>query len=362
VGGLVLIPGLLLISGAAPPGAADPATTAPAAIAATAAKAHCRKPHLTWSKASGGATQFGWLLEPGPNGTDHRGALQYVVSAGQVICDSVRLTNPSRHAVTVQLYGADAYNIAADGGFAFTGFNQKPTGVGTWVKLPITRVRVPAGKAADIPIVVQVPANVTPGDTAGGVVARETRVRQGQSVAGMGVGVRAGVGVRVYAQVAGLLHPKLSLTKLTLHLGGGLRSRILGAGTATVSYQVGNTGNVRLSPESSGKLTTRTKTVKLATHQFAELLPGSKPVIVQETVHGLRWGSLIGRVRARVTVTAPGARPVTKEVTAWQTPWLSLIGAGGLVALTAAAGVVGLRRRTPTELEPAAEERDTVGV
>ena len=77
---------------------------------------------------------------------------------------------------------------------------------------------------------------------------------------------------------------------------------------------------------------------------------------------GLGWGSLIGRVHAKVTVSAPGARPVTKEVTAWRTPWLSLIGAGGVIALMTGAGVIGLRRRTPTGLEPTAEERDRVTV
>ena len=149
------------------------------------------------------------------------------------------------------------------------------------------------------------------------------------------MGVRAGVGVRLYARVAGLVHPKLSLTKLTIQLKGGFRSRLFGASSATVSYQVGNVGNVRLSPQSSGKVKTRTKTYKLATHQFAELLPGSRPAVVKEKVTGLRWGSLTGRVRATVTVTAAGAQPITREVTVWQVPWLSLVALASLLLLTA---------------------------
>ena len=107
--------------------------------------------------------------------------------------------------------------------------------------------------------------------------------------------------------MAGLLHPKLSLTKLSLHLEGGFKGSIH-AGSATVSYQVANSGNVRLSPQSTGTLRTRTRTFPLAAHQFNELLPGSKPKVITEQVKGLGWGSLIGRVHAKVTVTAPGAR------------------------------------------------------
>ena len=361
-GGLVLITGLVMISGTAPPGAATAATTiaATTATASTTAAGRCPKPHVSYSKALGESSQFGWLLEPGMRTTQQRNWLQYTVTGGKVICDSVALTNPSKHAITVRLYPADAYNTN-DGGFAFTTFDDKPKGVGTWIQLPVTRVTVPAGRAADIPIVVRVPTDVYPGDMAGGIVAQETKVRQGESVAGASVGVRAGVGVRLYAQVAGLRHPKLSLTKLELHLSGGLKGS-LHAGSATVSYQVGNAGNTLLTPTSTGTLKTRTRSFPLKTQQFGQMLPGGKPVLVTQKVTKLGWGTLIGRVHATVTVSAPGASPVTKEVTAWRTPWLTLIGAGGLVALTAAAGMVGLRRRRTPDLEALTEERDTVGV
>ena len=200
----MLAVGLLLICGIALPGVAlrgdalqgaALSDTAPPG-AATAATAHCPKPHVTYSDAQGETTQFGWLLAPGSNGTNQRDVLQYNVVGGQLICDSVALSNSATHAITVQLYAADAYNIAEGGAFAFTAFKDKPKGVGTWIKLPITRVTVPAGRAANIPIVVRVPTDVTPGDTAGGVVARDTKVRQGESVGNVNVGVRAGVGVR----------------------------------------------------------------------------------------------------------------------------------------------------------------------
>ena len=216
-----------------------------------------------------------------------------------MICDSVALTNPSKHAVTVRLYAADAYNIADGGAFAFTAFKDKPKGVGTWIKLPVTRVTVPAGRAADIPIVVQVPTNVTPGDMAGGVVARDTKVRQGKSVGGVNVGVRAGVGVRLYAQVAGLRHPKLSLTKLNLQLQGGLRSRLVRSrlrDRELPGRQRGQRATLRRSRAARSRRAPGRST--LAKHQFAELLPGSQPVVVTEKVTGTALGQP-DRPRAR---------------------------------------------------------------
>ena len=363
--GLLLVAGLLLISRVAVPEAANaaPADATTTATAAAAAKGRCPKARVRYTEATGGTTQFGWLLQPGPSTTEQRDWLQYNVVPGSLVCDSVTLTNSSKNAVSVQLYPADAYNIADDGGFAFTAFKDKPQGVGTWIRLPVKRVTVPSGRAAVIPIVVRVPAKVSPGDTAGGVVARDTRVQHGQEVDGVDVGVRAGVGVRLYAQVAGIRDPKLSLTKLKLDLPGGFKSWIVGADSATVSYQVGNAGNVRLSPTSKGTVKTRTKTVPLVTHEFPNLLPGSPKIVVKEKVKGLRWGSLTGRVCAKVTVTAEGADPVTREVTVWRVPWLSL--AGGTSLLVVGGGVWYVRRRNripavnlateeaPEALEPA---------
>ena len=360
--GVLLLSGLLLSAGGGSRDVAALMPTTTAATEATAATAatRCPRPRITYSTATGQTTRFGWLLAPGSNGTLRRDALQYNVIGGTVVCDSLSLSNTSKHAITVRLYGADAYNTN-NGGFAFTAYKDKPRGVGTWIRLPFTRVTVPAGAAASIPVVVQVPTNVTPGDAAGGVVAQDTKVRAGKAVAGASVGVRAGVGVRLYASVAGLRHPRLTLTGLKLRLDGGLRSRLLGAPSATVSYQVGNAGNTRLTPRSSGVLQTRTRTYALKSRQFGELLPGSRTAVVTEKVRGPGWRGLLGRVKARVTVTAPGARPVTAEVTAWRTPWLLLAGAGSLIALLTAAGWAGVRHRGTAATAAAPEEREPVG-
>ena len=339
----VVAAGLALIASTALPAAA------PAAALATG---HCPKARITYAKAGGETTQFGWLLAPG--GARDRDALQYNVVGGTVICDSVALSNTSKRPITVRLYSADAYNTN-DGGFAFTAYKDRPRAVGTWIQLPFARVTVPAGKAAEIPIVVRVPMNVTPGDTAGGVVAQDTKVRQGKSVAGARVGVRAGVGVRLYAQVAGLRHPEVTVSKLKLDLDGGMWPRLLGVESATVSYQVTNSGNVFLAPEATGEVTTRTATIALPEHQLGETLPGATAVF-SDPVDGLRWGSLIGRVQVKVTVSAAGAEPVTVVASAWHVPWLSLAALACLLALLVTVVVIRRRRRTAVGDEPAVEE------
>jgi hypothetical protein len=307
----------------------------------------------------GETTQFGWLLAPGSNGTDQRGALRYVVTGGTVICDSVALSNSSQHPISVRLYSADAYNTN-DGGFAFTAFKDRPRGVGTWIALPFGRVTVPAGRSAEIPIVVRVPTNASPGDTAGGVVAQDTKIRQGKSVGGASLGVRAGVGVRLYAQVAGLRKPELTVSKLTLDLPGGLRTALLGADSAKVRYRVTNSGNVILTPEATGQVTTRTATMTLPAHQLDETLPGGTTLIADQ-VHGLRWGSLVGRVQVKVVVTAPGADPVTVVATGWRVPWLSLLVLATLLALGMGILVVRRLRHRPTLEEAPAEVLEPVG-
>ena len=60
----VLVVGLLLTL----PASHCPRRALPGA--ATAATAHCPKPRVTYSKAEGETTQFGWLLAPGSNGTN----------------------------------------------------------------------------------------------------------------------------------------------------------------------------------------------------------------------------------------------------------------------------------------------------
>jgi LPXTG-motif cell wall-anchored protein len=281
------------------------------------------------------------------------------VNPGVRVRDRVVLENRSRQRQTYDIYPADATSV--DGAFALSGADAKQTGVGAWLQVPVRTVVLKPSESRTFAFVLDVPANATPGDRAGGIVALPKATQAVDSSSNVQLQARQGVGVRVYLRVGGPLHPELTASDLTIDLPGGLGNALLGVDSATVGYQVENSGNVTLAPTSEGQVSTLTSTTDLAEHQFGEMLPGSATVVTEQ-VDGLRWGSLFGRVHVKVTVTAEGADPVTVEATAWQVPWLLLLGVALLLALAAGFWVIRRRRRRQetVDVEPAAEEPDLV--
>ena len=277
--------------------------------------------------------------------------------------DRLILENRSEERQTYDLYTADATSV--DGAFVLSGADATPTGVGSWLRLPVRTVVLGPGKSRTITFALAVPANATPGDQAGGVVALPRTTEAAESSSNVKLRARYGVGVRTYVRVGGELQAEVTASDLSIDLSGGFGSAFLGADSATVSYKVANSGNVILAPASTGQVSTRTSTIDIAEHRFGEMLPGSATAVI-EHVDGLRWGSLIGRVHAKITVTAEGADPVTLEASAWRVPWLTIVGlAALLLVVVASIWLVRRRRSTPTEdeptdVEPASEQPDPV--
>jgi hypothetical protein len=176
-----------------------------------------------------------------------------MVARGQVVRDSVVIKNPMKRALTVTLYPADGHNIVNGGAFAFSAANQKPTGAGTWIALAASKVTVPAGEQATVPITIAIPDDANPGQLVGGVVAQDTAVTQTLNESQLHVGVRIGLGVRVYLQVAGALHPALAVDGVHV-TNSGTRSLFIGGGTATLHYAVVNTGNQTLNATSRARV------------------------------------------------------------------------------------------------------------
>ena len=281
------------------------------------------------------------------------------VNPGVRVRDRVVLENRSQRRQTYDIYAADATSVG--GAFALSGVDAAPTDVGRWLQVPARKVVLRPGESRTFAFAVEVPANATPGDHAGGIVALPRATQGADSSSNVQLRARYGVGVRVYVTVNGPLDPGLTVSKLTLDLPGGLGSAFLGADSATVSYQVANSGNVTLAPKSSGQATTPTSTITISDRELGEMLPGSRSVVTEE-VDGLRWGSLIGRVHVRIAVTAPGADPVTVEASGWRVPWLSLLGLALLLVVLTAVWVVRRRRRRREtgDVVPDAEELDPV--
>jgi len=243
------------------------------------------------------ASVDGWTLRPTPEHGQQRDVLQYVVAQNQVIHDSVTLSNPSSKPVSVTLYAADAYNTAQGGAFAFTLPKQKKTGAGTWISIKAGRLTVPARRQANIPITIHVPNRVSPGSVASGVVAQDVKVQQGTSQGDVHVGVRYGLGVRVYLQVVGPTHPGLGVAGVSVDRAGG--STLLGGGHSSVGYTVVNTGNERLDATASAKIVDQFgHTVHtFPKHELQALLPGAK--VQLDDPWKTPWA---GRFRVDVTV------------------------------------------------------------
>lgn len=299
---------------------------------ATAAEDQAQQTAETESESS-----LTWSVQPaGEDGADGRSHWDLEMDPGETVEDAAQLNNFSDEAVTFQVYSHDAIN-SPDGGFTLQPADAEPVDVGAWVALD-EEVTVEAGESATVPFSLTVPPDATPGDHAGGIVASvtsETTDAQGQRVL-----VDNRVGSRIYLRVAGDVNPALEVTNLDVSFD---RSWVpFTTGVATVTYEVHNAGNVRLSGEQAisghGLFGLGDHTVGL--DPVGEVLPGES-VTVTEQVDGILP---LFRVTEEVLVTpeAPETSATVLPIVqaqessqAWALPWAELIILAVLVLLVA---------------------------
>ncbi|MFG2879223.1 WxL protein peptidoglycan domain-containing protein [Streptomyces sp. NPDC048337] len=175
----------------------------------------------------------------------HQGA------AGTTVSDSATILNSSDKDLTFQVFATDAMNTPAGGAFALLPVETKPKDVGAWITLPpetATTVTVPAKGRKDIPFTVKVPADATPGDHVGGIVALNTAVEGIQQEGKVQVGVKRSVGARLYFRVPGPVTPGLSVEDVRVSRSAPLLPWVKDA-RATISYALVNRGNVVVEPK-----------------------------------------------------------------------------------------------------------------
>jgi hypothetical protein len=213
-----------------------------------------------------------WSIQPstakGPTG---KPSFIYTnVTPGSRFKSWVGLTNYSAFPVTFAVYAADGVNTPS-GGFDVLNQGKKSVGVGAWATLAKTEVTVPAGTEDNIPFVIAVPTNATPGDHFGGIVAQVSTSSSGTH--GSKFLLNRRVGTRIYMRVAGQLHPVLSVEHVGIAYHGTINP--VGSGTATVSYTVANTGNVALATPQVISITSLFGTLATVSgHSIFALLPG----------------------------------------------------------------------------------------
>ena len=289
---------------------------------------------------------------------DTRPHFAYTAVPGADIVDYVAVSNYSSAPLSLRIYAGDAFTNQ-DGGFDLTASNAKPRDVGTWVTIANPSVTIAARTRAILPFRLAVPANASPGDHVGGIVASLTITNRGTS--GDQVTVEHRLAERIYLRVPGALRPSLAVSEVHTSFAGPLNP--FGRGEASTSYRITNTGNVRLGAKVAAQFHGLLGSTSAGTRSVAELLPGSSQVFTGS-------GRLLPAFRAstRIAVTpirlaadgeAGSAFTVTRGF--WTLPW-SLLCLLAMAAVTAAvlrrrpARAAGrhskpVARRRPTELE-----------
>lgn len=268
---------------------------------------------------------------------------------GQVLRDSVALSNTSDEAISFAVYPADAYNTANSGQFAIRAASDPQEDVATWVTLGTDAYTVQPGRRVVIPFEVAVPEDAAPGDHVGAIAAMNVNPEGTTESGGVQIDIMRIIGVRLYVNVAGPTDPKLSIDDVSVAtdapaFGFG------GSQSGTVTYTVTNDGNVRLTPTAeasvSGGLGGPDETLRSG--ELAELLPGNSLTVTDE------WEGLpvIGPLTVKVTATGGDEVTASSESVTWIVPWALLV----LLALLLAAVVVVAtwRRRRAREEEPPA--------
>ena len=167
------------------------------------------------------------------------------LASGAAMDTTAIISNHSAEDVTLLTYAVDG-ETTPQGAFALAGQSDARTGVGAWVTLDADSIVVPADSEVELPFRLSVPANVSPGDYAGGLIIQEAPV-QGQTTNSNGdTAVRIDViqrqGMRIYLTVDGEAAQTLSTGNLSWSRSGD---------NITFTQPITNTGNMILHPSAT---------------------------------------------------------------------------------------------------------------
>ncbi|MBO9577417.1 MAG: DUF916 domain-containing protein [Microbacteriaceae bacterium] len=243
--------------------------TAPIVLAALGAVLLCSP--TAWAQDAGAAPNADdlvWTVRPSDNavGTG-RPNFGYRADPGAAVSDSLDVTNRGDTTLTLGVYAADAFTTES-GSIDLLTRDEESIDVATWIELGVDSITVEPQQTVTVPFTLAVPADASPGDHVGGIVTTST----------LGSGafaVERRFGSRVQVRVSGELAPELELSDVAV--GYGTELNPFSASTATLTYAVANTGNVRLDAHPTivvhGPLGMLARTA--AVEDLGELLPGS---------------------------------------------------------------------------------------
>jgi hypothetical protein len=365
--GRLLAGGLLLAAIVAGAAASGPAALASQSSAGGQSSAGAGSAQT----ASGGPTVTWSVIPASATAPDYRSKFNYMnIAPGSTITDHVAVLNRSAQGVAFSIYATDATGTTASNALILMPAAQTPRDIGSWVTFPkgIKRISIviPGGKGIIETFKIAVPRHATPGDHTGGVIASVSFNRT--NAKGQIVREDQRIAVPLELRVTGPLHAGLAVESISTGFHSPLSP--FAGGTASISYTVHNTGNVRLTGSQLVSVTGPLGiSSQLPLKNLPTILPGDSIRFTAQPRGLYPLGPMTAHVRLSPAIPAGApslslpAGYVTGTASLFALPW-SLI---GLIILVIAAAVVGWRgrglqqRRLRRKLDAAAESarRDT---
>jgi hypothetical protein len=253
-----------------------------------------------------------------------RSRLSYQVEPGQVISDEYIVINSGTSAAQVTLLATDAYN-ASDGTFALLLTAATPKDVGTWVNFsgaPTASFTLAAGEKRVVPFAINVPADASPGDHAGGLVV--SSITDGDKVK-----IDRRVATRLYLRVKGDIQALLTISSVDAEYAPSLNPF---DGRVNMTFTISNTGNVALGGQAA-TVVTGLFGIPLTNTDHAEipeLLPGNSRTMTI-TANGVgQWIVLNPTMTVTATVDDGAIKPSTlpsaqRSAVVFAMPWTLLL-------------------------------------
>ncbi|WP_309616509.1 hypothetical protein [Salinibacterium sp.] len=193
------------------------------------------------SAATAAEGDITWSVEPVPTADGGRRTFDYTTDPGTQINDSVLVTNQGTTAAEFLIYATDARNELETGAFGLLKREEKPIDAGAWITTASDKITLEPGTEATIPFALLVPSDATPGDHVAGIVAAVLTTGDQDGAA---VVLEQRVGARVYLTVSGI--PDVGVETSGFVAGFTPEWNPFAPGTMSVTYDVRNTGNLRM--------------------------------------------------------------------------------------------------------------------
>ena len=283
---------------------------------------------------------------------DDRTRFSYSADPGQSVTDQVLVGNTGTERQDFTVLATDAYN-ATGGDFSLLATADTPTALGSWVTFENGQNRIQFSldpqEVRLLSFTVVFPADATPGDHVGGIVA--SVVQEGQQV-----NLDRRVATAMFARVSGELQPRLTLASFDATYQGDWWNPF--GGTLKVLYTVDNPGNVALAANVTMSAATWFGIPATGDEGggIPVLLPGNSATYEYDLTGVGQWGYLNPAAKLNPFVDSTDAAlqlpitPVSRDTVVIAVPWMLLIVAAII------AGAIVLRRRLRARDEARAEE------